>query len=205
MASEELRTVATIDRLDVEIIGRLAVTARAGVAEIAGSLGVSRATVQQRLKHLEDGGVLLGYQPVINLDAIGLAVHALVTLEIDQRLMGRIVDGLAALPEVLEVRIQAGREDLLVRVAIESLEALQTLTAAIVAIDGVRKTTSTFTVSTPVPYRTQPLLEKATASAGWGRSTPAPQSSLEAVAPRTTVAAGRAPAAGRSTSRPAHR
>ena len=82
--------------------------------------------------------------------------------------------GLArALPEVLEVRIQAGREDL-VSVAMESLEALQTLTASIVAIDGVRKTTSTFTVSTPVAHRTQPLLERLTAQAGWGRSTPAP-------------------------------
>ncbi|WGX96911.1 Lrp/AsnC family transcriptional regulator [Nocardioides sp. L-11A] len=166
--------MATIDRLDAEILGRVAATARPGVAEIAASLGVSRVTVQQRLKHLEETGILLGYQPIIDLDAVGLAVQALVTLEIDQRLMAPIVDGLAALPEVLEVRIQAGREDLLVRVAIESLEALQTLTAAIVGIEGVRKTTSTFTVSTPVPYRAQPALAKLTADAGWGRSTPSP-------------------------------
>lgn len=167
--------MATIDRLDVEILGRLASTARAGIAEIAASLGVSRVTVQQRLRHLEEAKVLRGYQPIIDLDAVGLAVQALITLEIDQRVMSRIVDGLSALPDVLEVRIQAGREDLLVRVAIESLEALQTLTAAIVGIDGVRKTTSTFTVATPVPYRAQPALEKLTADAGWGRSTPAPR------------------------------
>jgi hypothetical protein len=48
------------------------------------------------------------------------------------------------------------------------------LTAAIVEIDGVRKTTSTFTVATPIPYRVQPLLNKVTRGAGWGRSTPAP-------------------------------
>jgi DNA-binding Lrp family transcriptional regulator len=166
--------VATIDRLDVEILGRLERAARAGVAEIAAALGVSRATVQQRLRRLEEEGVFRGFQPVIDLEAVGLAVHALVSLEIDQRAMGQIVDGLAALPEVLEVRIQAGREDLLVRVAIASLEALQSLTAAIVAIEGVRKTTSTFTVATPVRYRAQPLLEKVTAHAGYGRSTPAP-------------------------------
>jgi DNA-binding Lrp family transcriptional regulator len=167
--------LTSIDRLDVEILGRLEDAARAGVAEIAAALGVSRATVQQRLRRLHEEGVLRGYQPNIDLDAVGLTVHALVSLEIDQRVMGRIVRGLAALPEVLEVRIQAGREDLLVSVAIESLEALQSLTAAIVGIDGVRKTTSTFTVATPVPYRSQPLLEKVTATAGWGRSTPAPQ------------------------------
>ena len=167
--------MVTIDRLDVEILGRLADAARAGVAEIAAALGVSRATVHQRLKHLQDEGIFHGYQPIIDLTRVGLTVQALISLEIDQRVMGRIVEGLATLPEVLEVRIQAGREDLLVRVCIESLGALQTLTAAIVAIDGVRKTTSTFTVATPVPYRDQPLLEKITAGAGWGRSTPAPQ------------------------------
>jgi hypothetical protein len=37
----------------------------------------------------------------------------------------------------------------------------------------VRKTTTTFLVSTPVPFRVQPLLHKLTEDAGWGRSTPA--------------------------------
>lgn len=164
----------TIDRLDVEILTRLTTNARAGIAELASNLGVSRTTIQLRLRRLEEEGILVGFQPVINLAAIGMRVQALVTLEIDQRTMSTIVGGLQSLPEVLEVRIQAGREDLLVHVAIGSLEGLQALTAAIVQIDGVRKTTSTFTVSTPIPYRVEPLLRKLTKDAGWGRSTPAP-------------------------------
>lgn len=165
----------TIDRLDVEILVRLSENARIGIAELAAELGVSRATVQQRMRGLEEQGVLLGFRPVIDLAAVGTPIQAVVTLEIDQRLMATVVRGLTALPEVLEVRIQAGREDLVVHVALGSLEELQQLTAAIVQIDGVRKTTSTFTVATPVPYRVEPLLRMLTAGAGWGRSTPAPQ------------------------------
>ncbi|GAA1559685.1 Lrp/AsnC family transcriptional regulator [Kribbella lupini] len=165
----------SIDQLDVEILGKLTVNARAGIAELAAELGVSRNTVQVRLRRLEEEGILLGFQPVIDLTAIGAPVQALVTLEIDQRVMKRIVRGLELLPEVLEVKIQAGREDLLVHVAIGSLEELQVLTAAIVEIDGVRKTNSTFTVATPIPYRAQPLLNQITKGAGWGRSTPAPR------------------------------
>jgi DNA-binding Lrp family transcriptional regulator len=164
----------TIDQLDVEILGMLTRNARAGIAELAAGLGVSRNTVQLRIRRLEGEGILLGFHPIINLSAIGVPVQALVTLEIDQRVMARIVQGLKSLPEVLEVKIQAGREDLLVHVAIGSLEGLQVLTAAIVEIDGVRKTTSTFTVATPIPYRVQPLLNEVTKEAGWGRSTPAP-------------------------------
>ena len=172
--SVEVLVLPSIDQLDVEILGKLTQNARAGIAELAAALGVSRNTVQLRLRRLESEGILLGFHPIINLSAIGLPVQALVTLEIDQRVMSRIVQGLKYLPEVLEVKIQAGREDLLVHVAIGSLEELQALTAAIVDIDGVRKTTSTFTVATPIPYRVQPLLNEVTKGAGWGRSTPAP-------------------------------
>lgn len=167
--------MATIDRLDVEILVRLSANARVGIAELAADLGVSRTTVQLRLRRLEDDGILVGFKPIIDLTRIGAPVQALVTLEIDQRAMSAIVRGLQRLPEVLEVRIQAGREDLLLHVAIASLEELQTLTAAIVAIEGVRKTTSTFTVATPIPHRVEPLLRKVTMGAGWGRSTPTPR------------------------------
>lgn len=182
--------MATIDRLDVEILVRLAGNARVGIAELAAELGVSRTTVQLRIRRLEEEGVLVGFQPVIDLAAVGAPVQALVTLEIDQRVMGPIVRGLQKLPEVLEVRIQAGREDLLVHVAIASLEELQELTAAIVQIDGVRKTTSTFTVSTPIPYRIEPLLRKITKDAGWGRSTPAPQADEGLGRPRRSGGGG---------------
>ncbi|MCZ4522323.1 Lrp/AsnC family transcriptional regulator [Rhodococcus ruber] len=165
--------MSSIDRLDVEVIGLLTVNARTGVAEIAAELGVSRATVQTRLRRLEEQKILEGFRPIINLSAVGVPVQALISLEIDQRKLAAVVEGLTELPEVLEIKIQAGREDVLAHVAISSLAALQVLTASIVDIDGVRKTTSEFSVATPTPYRVQPLLEHITARSGWGRSTPA--------------------------------
>lgn len=164
----------SIDQLDAEILVRLAADARIGIAQLASELGVSRATAQLRLRRLEDDGVLLGFRPIIDLAAVGAPVQAVVTLEVDQQKVGAIVQGLQALPEVLEVRLQAGAVDLHVSVAIASLEALQPLTAAIVQIDGVRKSVSTFTVGTPLPYRIEPLLHLLTADTGWGRSTPSP-------------------------------
>lgn len=171
---EEVIKLGSIDRLDAEILRRLTENARVGVAELATELGVSRGTVQLRMRRLEDSGVLLGFMPIVDLRQLGLPIQAYVSLELDQRKLASIVEGLRALPEVLEVSIQAGREDLVVQVALESLEALQVLTALIVELDGVRKTTSTFTVSTPVPYRIQPLLELISDGSGWGRATPAP-------------------------------
>lgn len=164
----------TIDRLDAQILSRLTTNARVGIAELATALGVSRNTVQLRIRRLEEAGILTGFRPIINLSAIGMPVEALVSVEMDQRLMPQVIEGLGRLPEVLEVKVQAGREDLLVHIAIASLEALQALTASIVEIDGVRKTTSSFSVGTPVAFRLQPLLDRITDGAGWGRSTPLP-------------------------------
>lgn len=164
----------SIDKLDAEILGRLTVNARIGVAELAAELGVSRNTVHIRMRRLEQSGILRGFQPIIDFAAVGMPIQALMSLELDQRRLTGIIAGLREIPEVIEVKIQAGREDLLVHVAIASLEALQELTATIVSLEGVNKTTSTFSVSTPIPYRVQPLLEQLTSDAGWGRSTPAP-------------------------------
>jgi len=165
---------SSIDKLDAEILGRLTVNARIGVAELAAELGVSRNTVHIRMRRLEESGILRGFQPIIDFAAVGMPIQALMSLELDQRRLPGIIAGLREIPEVIEVKIQAGREDLLVHVAIASLEALQELTATIVSLEGVNKTTSTFSVSTPIPYRVQPLLEQLTSDAGWGRSTPAP-------------------------------
>ena len=164
----------SIDRLDAEILGQLDSNARKGVAELAGDLGVSRNTVQLRMKKLEEAGVLLGFRPEVDLAAMGITVQAFVSLELDQRRLPEVVEGLARIPEVLEVRTQAGREDLVAHVASTSLQDIQRLAGAMVNIPGVRHTNTTLAVSTPVPYRIQPLLKHVTLDKGYGRSTPLP-------------------------------
>ena len=163
----------SIDRLDAEIIGKLAVNARIGVAELAGALGVARNTVQSRIRRLEESGVLTGFRPVIDLEALGAPVQAFVALELDQRLLQQVAAALGTIPHVLEVNIQAGREDLVARVAAPTHQELQEIIGHMIEIDGVRHTVSTLIVSTPVPFRTQPLIDSLTRGSGFGRSTPA--------------------------------
>src|SRR5688500_7729426 len=66
----------TIERLDVEILSKLTQNARASIAELAIELGVSRNTVQLRIRRLEEAGILMGFRPIINLSAIGMPVQA---------------------------------------------------------------------------------------------------------------------------------
>jgi DNA-binding Lrp family transcriptional regulator len=164
----------SMDRLDFEILRKLTDDARTGVVELSSALGVSRNTVQSRVRRLEESGLLTGYQPSVDLAQAGLAVQAFVALEINQVSMSSVVDGLAQIPQVLEVHATTGREDLLVRVATGTQAELQELVVRILAIPGVAHSSTTLALTTPLPYRVIPLLDEATRDTGWGRSTPRP-------------------------------
>lgn len=163
-----------MDRLDLEILRKLTDDARTGVVELSSALGVSRNTIQSRVRRLEESGVLTGYQPRVDLAMAGLAVQAFVALEINQVGMSSVVDGLARIPQVLEVHATTGREDLLVRVATGTQAELQELVVGILALPGVVHSSTTLALTTPLPYRVLPLLDETTRGAGWGRSTPKP-------------------------------
>ncbi|NVN53622.1 Lrp/AsnC family transcriptional regulator [Mycolicibacterium hippocampi] len=165
----------SIDRLDVDLLEMLARDARIGVVELASRLGISRNTVQSRLKRLEESGLVAGYRPELDLAQAGIATQAFVGLEVQQGRLGSIVEALIGIPHVLEIHATTGREDLLVRVATETQAGLQQLIEQVVAIPGVVHSTTTLALTTPLTFRPMPLLKNMTRNAGWGRSTPTPK------------------------------
>lgn len=164
-----------LDRLDAELIELLGRNARMGIAELASALGVARNTIQSRLRRLEETGLLRGFRPDLDLAAAGVTVQAFIALELEQGRLQKVVESLTAIAEVLEMHATTGREDLLVRVATETQAGLQELIETIVGIPGVSHSNTTLALTTPLPYRVQPLLDKLTRARGWGRSTPAPR------------------------------
>lgn len=166
----------SIDRLDAHIIHQLSGNARKGIVELATILGVTRATVQARLKRLEDSRVLIGFLPQVNLPAIGVTVEAFAALALEQGQLDGVVAELKTLPQVLEIHATTGREDLLVRLASTSNPELQLLVQRVLSLPGVAHSNTTLALTTPLPYRVQPLLDHLTEEAGWGRSTALPSS-----------------------------
>jgi DNA-binding Lrp family transcriptional regulator len=167
--------MTTFDRLDAEIIGKLERNARIGIAQLASELGVSRNTIQARMTRLEESGALRGVRPDLDLAEVGLPVQAYIKLEIEQWRLSEIIGHLEAVPEILEARTQAGREDIVALVASSSVSDLQRIAIDLVNIPGVRHTDTTLIIKTVVPYRVWPLLDRLTSDKGWGRSTPPPR------------------------------
>ncbi|WP_311170435.1 HTH-type transcriptional regulator Lrp [Halobellus ordinarius] len=82
----------TYENLDAKLINALLGDGRASLRSLAEELDVSVTTVSNHLRDLEDQGVIEGYTPRVNYDALGYDVTAIIQLKVEG----------SALPEITE-------------------------------------------------------------------------------------------------------
>jgi len=158
-----------VDPLDVALIEAMHLHPRVGDLELSRLVGVARATVQARLRKLQDSGVITGYAPDIDLAAAGHPVQAFVTLQIVQGSIDAVTEELESLPSVLEAFITSGEADIVCRVAATSHEDLKDTLLHISGSGSVARTSSVIVLSELVPMRVLPMLRQG-ASEPPGRS-----------------------------------
>lgn len=149
-----------LDELDARLLLLLTDTPRLGVLECARRLRVARGTVQARLDRLTTAGVLKGFPPELDLAAMGYGLTAFAVLEIAQGRRSEVSSALAAIDEVCEVHATTGQGDLFVRMVARSNDDLQRVIDEVVGVPGVRRTSTSIALSTPVAPRVRPLLER---------------------------------------------
>jgi DNA-binding Lrp family transcriptional regulator len=154
-----------MDRLDRNLIELFAAEPRVGVLEASRRLGVARGTVQARLDRLQASGVVSGWGPDLQPQALGFPVTAFLTLEIRQASAGAgggghdVVAGhLARIPEVIEACTITGAGDIWVRVVARSNTDLQRVIDAVLAEEGIVRSSTVIALATQVPHRVLPLV-----------------------------------------------
>ncbi|GAB3871302.1 Lrp/AsnC family transcriptional regulator [Kibdelosporangium lantanae] len=150
----------TLDDLDARLLLLLTDEPRLGVLECSRRLNVARGTVQARLDRLVRIGVLTGFPPALDLAAMGYGLTAFAILEIAQGRRGPVTEGLSAIDEVCEVHATTGQGDLLVRMVAQSNADLQRVIDEVVNVPGVQRMSTSIALSTPIPPRFRPLLER---------------------------------------------
>ncbi len=163
--SDKLYTITSmqthpLDRLDTRLLLLLKAEPRLGVLECSRRLGVARGTVQARLDRLQHTGVIRGFGPDVDPVALGYAVTAFATLQIRQGRGTAVAGRLAGIPEVIEVYTITGDADLLARIVARSNTDLQRVIDEVVADDDIVRMSTSIALSSHIPYRTGPLLER---------------------------------------------
>ena len=156
-----LNNVPDVDATDARLLLALAEDPRASVMALSQRLGLARNTVQARLTRLESNGALAPLDRRVRPEALGYRLGAYVTVHVAQRSLAEVSDGLAHIPEVLEVTGLSGAADLLVQVAAKDADDLWRITEQVLAIPGVQRIDTALAMRRFVDHRLGPLLERA--------------------------------------------
>jgi|TARA_B110000003_G_scaffold210030_1_gene208992 Lrp/AsnC family transcriptional regulator for asnA, asnC and gidA len=131
-----------IDGIDKTILRALMKDARTPVLEIARAVGISGAAIHQRLRKLENSGLISGSKFVINSKALGYTTMAFVGIFLDKaKSNSDAIKQLKRIPQVLECHYTTGNWSVLIKILCKDNEHLMSvLNKEIQTISGVSRT-----------------------------------------------------------------
>ena len=143
-----------MEALDRHILALLARDGRMSYTDIGKETGLSTSAAQQRVRRLEQRGVIKGYTAVLDTDALGLLVTAFVAIKpFDPAQSDDAPDRLRHIEEIISCYSVAGEPSYLLKVQVPTMADLEALLARIRA-DGKVSTHTTTVLS--VPYEDRP-------------------------------------------------
>ena len=145
-----------MEDIDREILRLLLADGRMSYTDLGKATGLSTSAVHQRVRRLEQRGVIRGYTAVIDFEAIGLPLTAFVSATpLDPAAPDDVPDRLKDLPEIEACHSVAGSENYILKVRVATPGALEGLLSRIRAAAAV-STRTTIVLSTPFEARTLP-------------------------------------------------
>jgi Lrp/AsnC family transcriptional regulator, leucine-responsive regulatory protein len=144
--------MASYDRIDLAILGRLQTDGRIANIDLAEAVSLSPSACLRRLRALEQDGVIAGYRAELDRDKVGLQLTIFVELKVEghsQETSSRVEQALTAIPAVVACHVISGAADFLVEVAAPTLAAYERiLLDQILVIPAVVDARSTFAIRT---------------------------------------------------------
>ncbi|MFC5802869.1 Lrp/AsnC family transcriptional regulator [Streptomyces formicae] len=138
------------DATDWRILDALQSQGRASFTELARTVSMSPSAVTERVRRLEEAGVISGYAAVVDPERLGLPILAFVRLRYPNGNYKPFHDLLSATPEVLEAHHVTGDDCFVLKVAARSMSHLEEVSGRIGTLGSV---TTSVVYSSPLPRR----------------------------------------------------
>ena len=140
--------MSELDRLDVAILEALQENARMPLSEVGRRIGLSQPATSERVKRLEERGIIAGYGVRIDPAALGLGSMAIVRLKTTHEHIKPALRAFGEMPHVIEVHRMTGEDCFLLKVLVPTPGQLETIVDSIARFGAV--TTSLVLRSEPV-------------------------------------------------------
>jgi len=138
----------TIDKVDHVLLAKLRENARASVSELGRVLGLSRTTIQSRIKRLERAKVITGYSVRVAETHEKNQIHAYLMITVGPKRAAAVSADIRRMPSVRSLQSVSGPFDLIAVAVAPSVREMDDLIDAIGNLDGVERTTSSIVLST---------------------------------------------------------
>lgn len=149
--AEEAEDVASIDTLDEQILDALQDNGRLTMKALAEQVGLSSPAMIERVRRLEERGVITGYRAVAQPAALGRPLTAIIMADVAPGDYAAFLDRVRAEPAVAECLRTTGSATFVVKVHVADPAALETLVDSL-SEPGAHCTTS-LVMSSPVEWR----------------------------------------------------
>jgi Lrp/AsnC family leucine-responsive transcriptional regulator len=138
-----------LDQIDYKLLDLLQRDARMTQVEVAQAVGLSQPAVAQRLRKLEEEGVIRGYTALVDAHKLGMDITAFIGVSVEHpRYNPGFAKRILALPEVLECHRIAGDYSYLLKVKTENTVSLDRFIAELLrTIPGVTRSHTTIVLS----------------------------------------------------------
>ncbi|MFS8048500.1 Lrp/AsnC family transcriptional regulator [Rhizobium sp. BR 314] len=150
-----------LDPTDLSIIEILQEDGRISVSELGRRVGLSQPAASERLKRLEERGVIVGYRAVIDPSAVGLGMLAVIRLRTTHEHIRPCLKQFSEMPEIIEVLRLTGEDCFLLKVLVPTPANLETIVDSIARYGAV--TTSLVLRNEPAKAIGRELIRKAIA------------------------------------------
>ncbi len=138
-----------LDDIDLGILSLLQENCRTSLAKIGEQVGLSPPSVIERVKKLEDGGVIRGYHAILDARRLGMDITAFIGVYVSHpRSIGAFESEIETIEDVLECHHVTGSYTLLLKVKTANTSSLEALISRLRSINGVEKTETMVVLST---------------------------------------------------------
>ena len=145
--------VSLVEDLDRRILTLLATDGRMSFTDLGKATGLSTSAVHQRVKRLEQRGLIKGYGATIDYDQVGMPLTAFISIRpIDPSQPDDSADRLSGISEIESCWSVAGDESYILKIRVATPADLEDLLARIRAAANV-STRTTIVLSTPYEHR----------------------------------------------------
>jgi Lrp/AsnC family leucine-responsive transcriptional regulator len=124
-------SVPALDPTDVAIIEVLQEDGRIAISELGRRVGLSQPATSERVKRLEERGIITGYTAKINPAALGLRMMAVIRLRTTHEHIQACLKQFSEMPHVMEVLRLTGDDCFILKVFVPSPQELETIVDAV--------------------------------------------------------------------------